>query len=39
LKLVAHDGEKQEAILYNQLNYHLQLLQQAEKAKDVFHLN
>ncbi len=39
LKLAAHDGEKQEAILYNQLNYHLQLLQQAEKAKDVFHLN
>ncbi len=39
LKLVAHDGEKQESILYNQLTYHLQLLQQAEKAKDVFHLN
>ena len=39
LKLVSHEGDKQEAVLYNQLNYHLQLLQQAEKAKDVFHLN
>jgi uncharacterized protein len=39
LKLVSHEGEKQEAVLYNQLSYHLQLLQQAEKAKDVFHLN
>jgi uncharacterized protein len=39
LKLVGHEGEKRETILYNQLNYHLQLLQQAEKAKDVFHLN
>jgi uncharacterized protein len=39
LKLIDQEGEKQEAFLYNQLNYHLQLLQQAEKAKDVFHLN
>jgi uncharacterized protein len=39
LKFVSHEGEKQEAFLLNQINYHIQLLEQAEKAKDVFHLN
>lgn len=39
LKFVATDEEKRESFLLNQLNYQLQLLAQAEKSKDLFHLN
>lgn len=39
LKFVATDDERKESYLHHQLNYHLQLFAQVEKAKDVFHLN
>jgi uncharacterized protein len=39
LKLVSLDSSHKESFLLNQLTYHLHLLQQVEKAKDVFHLN
>jgi hypothetical protein len=39
LKFVSAEEERKEGFLLNQLNYHLQLLKQAEKSKDVFHLN
>jgi uncharacterized protein len=39
MKFVSLEVGKQEAFLLNQLNYHIQLLNKAEKAKDVFHLN
>jgi hypothetical protein len=39
LKFVRLDREKQEFFLFARLSYHKQLVHQAEKAKDVFHLN
>lgn len=39
LKFANLPAEKRESFLITQLRYHLQLLSQAEKAKDVFHLN
>ncbi len=39
LKLVAGDEEKQETFLSSRLKFQSHLLTEAEKAKDVFHLN
>lgn len=39
LKFVSTEEDRKEGYLLTQLNYQLQLLQQAEKSKDVFHLN
>jgi hypothetical protein len=39
LKFVSAEDERKENFLFNQLTYHHQLLLQAEKSKDVFHLN
>ena len=39
LRFVAYDNEQKEAFLLSHLKYQSQLLHQAEKAKDVFHLN
>jgi len=39
LKFVSAADERKESFLFNQLTYHHQLLLQAEKSKDVFHLN
>jgi len=39
LKFVPTEEDKKESFLLNQLNYQLQLLAQAEKSKDLFHLN
>lgn len=39
LKFVLLDFEKKESFLLTRLQYQKQLLQQVEKAKDVFHLN
>jgi uncharacterized protein len=39
LKFVSAEDERKESFLFNQLTYHHQLLLQAEKSKDVFHLN
>jgi uncharacterized protein len=39
LKFVMSDDAKKESFLLSRLKYQVQLLQQAEKAKDVFHLN
>ncbi len=39
LKLVALDESKRLTYLVSQLSYQLELLQFAEKSKDVFHLN
>jgi hypothetical protein len=39
LKFVRLDHEKKESFLSSRLIYHKHLLIQAEKAKDVFHLN
>jgi uncharacterized protein len=39
LKFVTSDDGKKESFLLSRLKYQVQLLQQAEKAKDVFHLN
>lgn len=39
LRFVTLDGEKKEVFLSSQLKYQKHLLAQAEKAKDVFHLN
>lgn len=39
LRFVALDGEKKESFLFARLRYQIRLLREAEKAKDVFHLN
>jgi len=39
LKFVAIDGEKKEAFLLSRLRYQIRLVLEAEKSKDVFHLN
>lgn len=39
LKFVASDTEKKEAFLLSRLRYQTQLILEAEKSKDVFHLN
>lgn len=39
LKFVELDGEKKELFLLNRLKFQKHLLSQAEKARDVFHLN
>jgi hypothetical protein len=39
LKLVLMEEERKESFLVSRLKYHIQLLHQVEKAKDVFHLN
>jgi hypothetical protein len=39
LKFVSLDQPKKESFLISRLQYQKQLLQQVEKAKDVFHLN
>ncbi len=39
LRFVKYDQERKEHFLLAQLRYHSHLLLQAEKAKDVFHLN
>jgi len=39
LKFVQLSAEKQESFLVNQINYQIQLMRQAENAKDIFHLN
>lgn len=39
IKFVLLDAEKKESFLLSHLYYQKHLLQQAEKAKDVFHLN
>jgi hypothetical protein len=39
LRFVLCDNEKKESFLLSRLQYQKQLLLQAEKAKDVFHLN
>jgi hypothetical protein len=39
LKFVSMDAEKKESFLSAQLKFQQHLLVQAEKAKDVFHLN
>jgi len=39
LRFVLLDTEKKESFLFSRLQYQKQLLQQVEKAKDVFHLN
>lgn len=39
LKFVSFSIEKQESYLINQINYQIQLMRQAENARDIFHLN
>jgi hypothetical protein len=39
LKLVLLDDERKEPFLISRLKYHIQLLHEVEKAKDVYHLN
>jgi hypothetical protein len=39
LRFVKSNDEQKETFLLSQLKYQIQLLYQAEKAKDVFHLN
>jgi hypothetical protein len=39
LKFVKYDVDQKETFLLSRLKYQTQLLHQAEKAKDVFHLN
>jgi len=39
LKFVLFEGDKREAFLSSRLKFQTHLLTQAEKAKDVFHLN
>jgi hypothetical protein len=39
LKFVQLSAEKQESFLIKQINYQIQLMRQAENAKDIFHLN
>jgi hypothetical protein len=39
LKFVASDGEKKETFLFSRLRYQTRLVVEAEKSKDVFHLN
>jgi hypothetical protein len=39
LRFVKYDQDRKEHFLLAQLRYHSQLLRQAEKSKDVFHLN
>jgi len=39
LKFVQLSAEKQESFLVNQIKYQIQLMRQAENAKDIFHLN
>lgn len=39
IKFVQLDSERKESFLVARLKYHIELLHQVEKAKDVFHLN
>jgi hypothetical protein len=39
LKFVVFDAAKKESFLLSRLKYQMQLLKEADKAKDVFHLN
>lgn len=39
LRFVSLDEEKKETFLFARLRYQIRLLREAEKAKDVFHLN
>ena len=39
LKFVTLSADKQESHLINQIKYQIQLMRQAENAKDIFHLN
>ena len=39
LKFVTLSPDKQESYLINQIVYQIQLMRQAENAKDIFHLN
>lgn len=39
LKFVSLSTERQESYLINQIKYQIQLMRQAESAKDIFHLN
>jgi uncharacterized protein len=39
LKLVHMEEERKESFLIARLKYHIQLLNEVEKAKDVYHLN
>ena len=39
IKFIESEDGKKETFLFNQISYLLQILQQAEKSKDVFHLN
>ena len=39
LKFVQLENERQESFLISRLKYHIELLHQVEKSKDVFHLN
>lgn len=39
LKFVHLAADKQESYLINQIKYQIQLMRQAESAKDIFHLN
>ncbi len=39
VKFVQLDNERKESFLVARLKYHIELLHQVEKAKDVFHLN
>jgi uncharacterized protein len=39
LRFVKLSSEKQESYLINQIKYQIQLMRQAENARDIFHLN
>jgi hypothetical protein len=39
VKLVLLDNDRKESFLISRLKYHIQLLHEVEKAKDVYHLN
>ena len=39
IKFVNLSADKQESYLINQIKYQIQLMRQAENAKDIFHLN
>ncbi len=39
IKFVKLSADKQESYLINQVKYQIQLMRQAEHAKDIFHLN
>jgi hypothetical protein len=39
LKFVRLDQGRKESFLFHQLRYHRQLVSEAERAKDIFHLN